>query len=161
MNHDMSDFTYLTKEGFDRLSAKLKELKTKGRSEIAAAIQKAREMGDLSENAEYDAAKDAQGLLEMEISKLEHTMSNARVLDTSDMDSNRAYILSTVKLKNLKLGKMITYTLVAEEEADLKANKLSVKSPVGKAVLGKEVGDVVEIEIPAGTVQFELIEISR
>ncbi|MDP5171545.1 MAG: transcription elongation factor GreA [Bacteroidia bacterium] len=157
----MSDFTYLTKEGFDRLSAKLKELKTKGRSEIAAAIQKAREMGDLSENAEYDAAKDAQGLLEMEISKLEHTMSNARVLDTSDMDSNRAYILSTVKLKNLKLGKMITYTLVAEEEADLKANKLSVKSPVGKAVLGKEVGDVVEIEIPAGTVQFELIEISR
>ena len=157
----MSDITYLTKEGFEKLRAKLHELKTKGRTEIANAIQKAREMGDLSENAEYDAAKDAQGLLEMEISKLETTVANARVLDEKEIDLDKAYILSTVKLKNLKMGKTISYTLVAEEEADLKAGKLSVKSPVGKAVLGKEVGDVIEVEVPAGTVRFEIMEISR
>ncbi len=157
----MSDITYLTKEGYERLRSKLQELRTKGRAEIASAIQKAREMGDLSENAEYDAAKDAQGLLEMEISKLETTIASARVLDVSEVDLDKAYILSTVKLKNIKLGKEISYTLVAEEEADLKVGRISVKSPVGKAVLGRAVGDVVEVEAPAGKVQFEIIEISR
>lgn len=157
----MSDITYLTQEGFDRIKAKLHDLKSRGRSEIADAIQKAREMGDLSENAEYDAAKDAQGLLEMEISKIEHTMANARVLDTKDLDISKAFILATVKLKNLKFNKEISYTLVAEEEADLKQNKLSIKSPVGKAVLGKEVGDIIEVEAPAGVMKFELLEIKR
>lgn len=157
----MSDITYLTKEGYERLRSKLQELRTKGRAEIAAAIQKAREMGDLSENAEYDAAKDAQGLLEMEISKLETTIASARILDVADVDLDKAYILSTVKLKNLKLGKEISYTLVAEEEADLKVGRISVKSPVGKAVLGRAVGDIVEVEAPAGKVQFEIIGISR
>lgn len=157
----MSDITYLTQEGFDRIKAKLHDLKSRGRSEIADAIQKAREMGDLSENAEYDAAKDAQGLLEMEISKIENTMAHARVLDTKDLDISKAFILSTVKLKNLKFNKEISYTLVAEEEADLKQSKLSIKSPVGKAVLGKEVGDIIEVEAPAGVMKFELLEITR
>ncbi|MEL6671439.1 MAG: transcription elongation factor GreA [Bacteroidota bacterium] len=157
----MSEVTYLTKEGYERLKAELADLKGRGRTEIAAAIQKAREMGDLSENAEYDAAKDAQGLLELKISKLETTIATARVLDDREIDSGKAYILSTVKLKNLKVNKVFTYMLVAEEEADIKQNKLSVKSPVGKAVLGKEVGDVVEIDVPAGKMQFELLDISR
>lgn len=157
----MSDITYLTQEGFDRIKAKLHDLKSRGRSEIADAIQKAREMGDLSENAEYDAAKDAQGLLEMEISKIENMMAHARVLDTKDLDLSKAFILSTVKLKNLKFNKEISYTLVAEEEADLKQGKLSIKSPVGKAVLGKEIGDIIEVEAPAGVMKFELLEINR
>lgn len=157
----MSDITYLTQEGYDRIAAKLHDLKTRGRTEIANAIQKAREMGDLSENAEYDAAKDAQGLLELEISRLENTVASARILDNKDIDLNKAYILSTVKLRNVKLNKMISYTLVAEEEADLKSGKLSIKSPVGKAVLGKEVGDIIDVDVPAGIVKFELMEISR
>lgn len=157
----MSDITYLTQEGFDRIKAKLHDLKSRGRSEIADAIQKAREMGDLSENAEYDAAKDAQGLLEMEISKIENMMAQARVLDTKDLDLSKAFILSTVTLKNLKFNKEISYTLVAEEEADLKQGKLSIKSPVGKAVLGKEIGDIIEVEAPAGVMKFELLEINR
>lgn len=157
----MSELTYLTKEGYDRLTAELAKLKGKGRSEIAKQIQKAREMGDLSENAEYDAAKDAQGLLEMRIAKLEATVANARVLDDSDIDETKAYILSTVKLKNLKLNKVFTYTLVAEEESDIKRSRISVKSPVGKAVLGKEVGDIIQIDVPAGKMEFELMEITR
>ena len=157
----MSEVTYLTKEGYDKLKNELNELKTKGRTEIAAAIQKARELGDLSENAEYDAAKDAQGLLEMKISKLENTIATARVLNEDEVDASKAYILSTVILKNLKLKKDFTYTLVAEEEADLKRGRISVKSPVGKAVLGKEVGDVVEIDAPGGKMKFELMNISR
>jgi transcription elongation factor GreA len=157
----MSDVTYLTKEGYDKLHAELADLKGKGRSEIAKQIQKAREMGDLSENAEYDAAKDAQGLLEMKIAKLEATIASARVLDDTGIDTDKAYILSTVKLKNLKLNKVIAYTLVSEEEADLKRGRISIKSPVGKAILGKEVGDIVEIQVPAGTMHFELLEITR
>ncbi|RMG27443.1 MAG: transcription elongation factor GreA [Bacteroidetes bacterium] len=157
----MSEVNYFTKEGYEKLKSKLQELKGRGRKEIADQIQKAREMGDLSENAEYDAAKDAQGMLEMEISKLETAIANARVLDASDIDDSKAYILSTVTLKNIKLNKKVTYTLVAEEEANLKQGKISVKSPVGKAVLGKEVGDIVEIEAPAGKIQFKLLEITR
>ena len=157
----MSDVTYLTREGYDKLKAELDDLKGRGRTEIAKAIQKAREMGDLSENAEYDAAKDAQGLLEMKIAKLEGTIAGARILDESDLNTDKAYILCTVKVKNLKMKKTFTYTLVAEEEADLKAGKISVKSPVGKGILGKEVGDLIEIDVPAGKLQFELLEISR
>ena len=157
----MSDITYLTKEGYDKLRNELNELKTKGRTEIAAAIQKARELGDLSENAEYDAAKDAQGLLEMRIAKLENTVAIARVLDDSDIDTSKAYILSTVRLKNLKLKKEFSYTLVSEEEADLKKGRISIKSPVGKAVLGKAVGDIAEIDAPGGKMKFEIMEITR
>lgn len=157
----MSDVTYLTREGYEKLKAELDDLKGRGRTEIAKAIQKAREMGDLSENAEYDAAKDAQGLLEMKIAKLEGTIAGARILDGSELSTDKAYILCTVKVKNLKMKKTFTYTLVAEEEADLKAGKISVKSPVGKGILGKEVGDLIEIDVPAGKLQFELLEISR
>lgn len=157
----MSDTTYLTAEGYEKLRVELEELKGKGRTEIARQIQTAREMGDLSENAEYDAAKDAQGLLELKISKLETIIANARVLDESDIDENKAYILSTVKLRNLKNKVEMKYTLVAEREADLKLGRISVKSPVGKAVLGKEVGDIIEIDVPAGKMEFELLEISR
>ncbi len=157
----MSDVTYLTKEGYDRLKAQLDDLKGRGRTEIARQIQTAREMGDLSENAEYDAAKDAQGLLEMKISKLENAIAIARVLDESDIDSNKAYILSTVKLRNIKTKMEMKYTLVAEEEADLKRGRISIKSPVGKAILGKEVGDIIEIIVPAGNLEFELLEITR
>ena len=157
----MSEVTYLTKEGYEKLRAELADLKGRGRTEIAKQIQKAREMGDLSENAEYDAAKDAQGLLELKIAKLENTIAIARILDNTDIDLDKAYILSTVKLKNLKMKKVFTYTLVAEEEADIKQNKLSVKSPVGKAVLGKEVGDIIEVQVPAGTMEFELLDITR
>lgn len=157
----MSDVTYLTKEGYENLKSKLTDLKGKGRSEIAAQIQRARELGDLSENAEYDAAKDAQGLLEMEISKLETILANARVITDADIDPSKVYILSKVKLKNLKINKEFSYMLVAEEEANLKQGKISVKSPVGKALLGKEVGDVVEIKVPAGAMQMEILEISR
>ena len=157
----MSEVTYLTKEGLDKLKSELQDLKGKGRLEIAAAIQKAREMGDLSENAEYDAAKDAQGLLELKISKLENLVANSRVLDESEVDLSKAYILSTVHVKNLKFNKKFKYTLVAEQEADLKKGKISIKSPVGKALLGKEVGEVVEIEIPAGKMNLEIMEITR
>ena len=157
----MSEVTYLTQEGLDKLRNELQDLKGKGRLEIAAQIQKAREMGDLSENAEYDAAKDAQGLLELKISKLEGLIANARVLNNEDIDLSKAYILSTVRVKNSKINKEFKYTLVAEQEADLKRGRISIKSPVGKALLGKEVGEVVEIKIPAGVMNLEVLEITR
>ena len=151
----------MSKDGYEKLKAELMDLKGRGRSEIAAQIQKARELGDLSENAEYDAAKDAQGLLEMKISKLETIVATSRIIDDSNIDTSKAYILSTVTLKNLKMKKNFTYTLVAEQEANVKQGKISVKSPLGKAVLGKEVGDVVEMKAPGGTMEFEVMEISR
>ena len=157
----MSDVTYLTKEGYDKLKNELHELKTKGRTEIAKAIQKARELGDLSENAEYDAAKDAQGLLEMKIAKLESSVATARILDDSSIDTSKAYILSTVKVKNLKMKKTFKYTLVSEEEADLKSGKISIKSPVGKALLGKAVGEIADFQTPGGNMQMEILEITR
>lgn len=156
----MSEITYLTKEGYDKIKAKLTDLKTKGRQEAAQAIQKAREMGDLSENAEYDAAKDAQGLLELEISKLEATIANARILDASTMGSDKVHILSNVKIKNLKNGAVLSYKLVAEQEADLKFGKISIKSPVGKALLGGVVGDTVDVITPGGAIKFEILEIN-
>jgi transcription elongation factor GreA len=156
----MSKVSYYTKEGLDKLKKELNELKTKGRTDIAKQIAEARDKGDLSENAEYDAAKDAQGLLELKISKLEEVVGNARVLDESKIDTSKVSVLSTVKIKNNKNNATLVYTLVAEEEADLKSGKISVKSPIGKGLLGKKVGEKAEINIPAGKVEFEILEIS-
>lgn len=137
----------------------LNDLKTKGRTDIAKQIAEARDKGDLSENAEYDAAKDAQGLLELKIAKLEAVVGNARIIDESQIDTSKASILSTVKIKNKKNGMEVTYTLVAEEEADLKAAKVSVKSPIGQGLLGKKVGETAVVEAPAGNIEFEILEI--
>jgi transcription elongation factor GreA len=155
----MSDKTYLTQEGMDRLKAELQDLKIRGRKEAADAIQKAREMGDLSENAEYDAAKEASGMLEMKINKLENTLAGARVIDTSEMEEGKIYILSTVKLRNVKTKREMSYTLVSEEEASLAQGKLSIASPVGKALLGKEKGDRVTVKIPAGETEFDILDV--
>ncbi len=152
--------SYYTKEGLQKLKDELNELKTKGRTDMAKQIAEARDKGDLSENAEYDAAKDAQGLLELKISKLEETVGNARVIDESSIDTSKVSILSTVKIKNKKNGMTVAYTLVSEEEANLKANKISVKSPFGKGLLGKKVGEVAEVKAPAGTMEFEVLDIS-
>ncbi len=135
-------------------------MRTKGRAEIARQIQEAREKGDLSENAEYDAAKDAQGMLEMKISKLEEALSNARVIDTSKLDTTKVMVLSKVKVKNISTKQTSLYMLVSEKEADFKTGKISVSSPIGKGFLGKSVGDVAEIEVPSGKMKFEIIEIS-
>nr|WP_262918809.1 transcription elongation factor GreA [Tunicatimonas sp. TK19036] len=152
--------SYYTKEGLQKLKDELNELKTKGRSDMAKQIAEARDKGDLSENAEYDAAKDAQGLLELKISKLEETVGNARVIDESTIDTSKVSILSTVKIKNQKNGMTMAYTLVSEEEANLKANKISVKSPIGQGLLGKKIGDIAEIKAPAGVMEFEVLDIS-
>lgn len=157
----MSKISYYTAEGLQKLKDELAELKTKGRSEVARQLAEARDKGDLSENAEYDAAKDAQGHLELKIAKMEEIVGNARLIDESNLDSSKALILSKVKLKNLKNNMVVDYTLVAEEEADLASGKISVKSPIGKGLLGKSVGDVAEITIPAGKIEFEILEISR
>jgi transcription elongation factor GreA len=157
----MGKISYYTEEGLNRLKTELNDLKTKGRSAIARQIAEARDKGDLSENAEYDAAKDAQGLHELKISKLEEVVANARVLDESTIDTSQVSILSTVKIKNKKNGAVMNYTLVSEEEADLKAGRISVGSPIGKGLLGKHVGDSTEIKVPAGVLEFEVIDISR
>ncbi|GAB3905343.1 transcription elongation factor GreA [Larkinella knui] len=157
----MGKISYYTEEGLNRLKAELNDLKTKGRSDMSRQIAEARDKGDLSENAEYDAAKDAQGLLEMKISKMEEIVSNARLLDESSIDASLVSVLSTVKIKNRKNGATMTYTLVSEEEADLKLGKISVGSPIGKGLLGKKVGDTTEIKVPAGTLEFEVLEIGR
>lgn len=156
----MGKIQYYTEEGLRKLKEELQELKTKGRADIAKQIAEARDKGDLSENAEYDAAKDAQGLLELKIAKLEEVVGNARVMDNSKLDSSKVGILSTVKIKNVKNGMTVTYTLVSEEEADLKAGKISLASPFGKGLLGKSVGDVAQINAPAGTLEFEVLDIS-
>ncbi|NDK55972.1 transcription elongation factor GreA [Pontibacter fetidus] len=157
----MSKLSYYTAEGLQKLKEELQELKTKGRSEVARQLAEARDKGDLSENAEYDAAKDAQGHLELKIAKLEEVVGNARLIDESGLDTSKALILSKVKIKNLKNNMVVDYTLVAEEEADLATGKISVKSPIGKGLLGKSVGEVAEITVPAGKLQFEVLEISR
>jgi transcription elongation factor GreA len=156
----MSEITYLTKEGYDKLKNELNELKTTGRREVADAIAEARDKGDLSENAEYDAAKDAQGMLELKINELEKTLANARVIDESEIDTSKVRVLSNVKIKDLANNKTITYKLVSETEANLKERKISVTSPIGKGLLGKEEGDVAEIQTPAGGKKFEILEIS-
>jgi len=157
----MGKIQYYTEEGLNRLKAELQELKTRGRQEIAKAIAEARDKGDLSENAEYDAAKEAQGHHESKIAKLEEVMSNARVIDESSIDASLVSVLSKVKIKNKKTNSELIYMLVAEEEADLKLGKISVGSPIGKGLLGKKVGEVAEIRVPAGLLEFEVIEISR
>ncbi|MCR9064661.1 MAG: transcription elongation factor GreA [Cytophagales bacterium] len=156
----MSKFQYYTQSGYDNLKEKLKEMKGKGRTEIARQIAEARDKGDLSENAEYDAAKDAQGLLETEISKLENLMANARVLDESAISMTHVSLMNKVTIKNLKNGAKMVYTLVAEEEANLKEGKISINSPFAKGLLGKAVGEKAQIQAPAGLVEVEVVEIS-
>lgn len=153
--------TYLTQEGLDKLRKELDHLKRVERPAISQQIAEARDKGDLSENAEYDAAKEAQGLLELKISKLEATLSDAVVIDESKLDTDKVLILSKVKLKNQANGMEFEYTIVPENEADLKAKKISVESPIGKGLLGKKQGEVAEIQIPNGTVKFEVLEIGR
>ncbi len=157
----MAESRYYTEEGLQKLKEELDYLTRVERRKISEAIAEARDKGDLSENAEYDAAKEAQGMLEMKIAKLQDIIGNARIIDESKMDSSKVLILSKVKIKNLKNGAIMEYTLVPEKEADLKSNKLSVNSPIAKGLLGKSVGDVVEIAVPAGNIQFEIVEISR
>lgn len=157
----MSDLTYLTKEGYESLRSELIEMKTKERNKIAAAIAEAREKGDLSENAEYDAAKEAQSLLEFKIQQLEDVLAKSRILDDQAIDNSRVYILSKVKVLNKKTSQTVTYTLVSAKEADLKSNRISVESPIGKGLLGKTVGEVVKITVPAGVLEFEVLDISR
>lgn len=156
----MSRINYLSQEGYDRLIAELEHLKTTGRQEAAKAIAEAREKGDLSENAEYDAAKEAQGLLELKINELSKALSNAQVLDTSDLDDSKVVVLSKVTIKNKKNNAKMTYQLVSESEADLKLKKISVSSPIGKSLLGKEVGDIAEVTTPGGNVAFEIVDIN-
>ncbi|OFY85040.1 MAG: transcription elongation factor GreA [Bacteroidetes bacterium RIFCSPLOWO2_12_FULL_35_15] len=157
----MSQISYFTVEGLKRLQDELHQLKAIERPSISKQIAEARDKGDLSENAEYDAAKEAQGLLELRISKLEEVMSHARLIDESTLDVSKALILSKVKIKNLANKAIMTYTLVAENEADLKLGKISVDSPIGKGLLGKKVGETADITTPSGTIKFELVEISR
>ena len=149
----------MTQEGYDKLRAELEHLKTKGREEVANAIAEAREKGDLSENAEYDAAKDAQGLLELKINEMEKVMATARIIDASQLDSSNVTILSKVTLKNLKVNKEVTYQIVSESEANLKEKRISVSSPIGEGLLGKAVGDIAEISTPAGIIKFEVLKI--
>lgn len=156
----MANYTYLTQGGYDKLKAELEELKTTGRQEAARAISEARSQGDLSENAEYDAAKDAQGMLELRINELETVFSNARVIDESLLDDSKVAILSNVTIKNLKTGKEMTYKLVSETEADARLMKISVTSPIGQGLLGKVKGDVAKIQTPAGTMEFEVVNIT-
>jgi len=157
----MTEVTYYTQDGLDKLKQEVQYLKTKGRQMISKQIAEARDKGDLSENAEYDAAKEAQGLHEAKIAKLENTLSNARLIDESKLDTSKVLALSIVKIRNVKSGATMTYQLVAETEADLKTGKISVKSPIAQGLLGKSVGDKAEIQVPAGKMEFEILEISR
>ena len=157
----MSNVSYYTEEGLQKLKDELNHLRDVERPKASQAIADARDKGDLSENAEYDAAKEAQGLLEMKISKLEEIVANARLIDESQLDTDKVLVLSTVKLKNQQNGMEMSYTLVSESEADLKSGKISVTSPIGKGLLGKEVGDVAEIVVPNGTLKFDILEITR
>ena len=156
----MSGYNYLTREGYSKLKAELEEMKTTGREEVAKAIAEAREKGDLSENAEYDAAKDAQGMLELRINDLEKVLANSRILDESQLDASKVTVLSNVTIKNKKTGKQLKYKLVSESEADLKDKKISVNSPMGQGLLGKAVGDLAIVETPRGNREFEIVEIS-
>lgn len=151
---------YYTKEGLQRLKDELEHMKSVERPKISQQIAEARDKGDLSENAEYDAAKEAQGLLEMKISKLEDTVANARLLDSSKIDTSKVMVLSSVKIKNTANKMEMTYKLVSESEADLKAGKISVNSPIGKGLVGKKVGDTAEIQVPSGKMTFEILEVT-
>jgi len=157
----MSKVSYYTEEGLKKLKHELNHLRDVERPKASQAIAEARDKGDLSENAEYDAAKEAQGLLEMKIAKLEELLANARLIDESQLDTSKVLVLSTVKLRNQQNGMELSYTLVAESEADLKAGKISVTSPIGKGLLGKKAGETAEIQVPNGTLKFDILEITR
>ena len=156
----MSGVSYMTQEGYDKLKSDLEHLKTVGRDEAAKAIAEAREKGDLSENAEYDAAKNAQGMLELKINEMEKAMAGARVISEDQLDSSKVTILSNVKILNKKTSKELTYKLVSESEADLKSMKISVSSPIGQGLLGKKVGDQAVVKTPAGEMVFEVLDIT-
>ena len=156
----MSEIAYLTEEGLEKLREDLSQLINVERPDITKQIADARDKGDLSENAEYDAAKEAQGLLEMRISRLQETVRNARVIDLSEIDTETVQILNIVRLKNLKTNSEMTYTIVSASEANLKEKKISVNTPIAQGLLGKKVGDTVEIQIPNGTVSFEIVSIA-
>jgi transcription elongation factor GreA len=153
--------SYLSKEGFEKLSRELRELRTNGRKSIAQQIDEARSHGDLSENAEYEAAKEAQAHLEKRIAELEMSLSNSRVIDEKTVDGSKVYVLSTVTILNKKTGKEMTYTLVSKQEADFTSGKISIDSPIGSALMGKELGDVVEVKVPAGKLELEIRNIER
>lgn len=157
----MSQINYYTAEGLQKLKDELNHLRTVERPSISEQIGEARDKGDLSENAEYDAAKEAQGILEMKISKMEAIVANARLIDETHMDNSKVFILSKVLIRNMSNAMDIEYTLVAENEADIKARKISIDSPIGKGLLGKKVGDIVDIQTPGGLLQFEIIDITR
>tara|TARA_B110000238_G_scaffold163542_1_gene178148 strand:+ start:565 stop:1038 length:474 start_codon:yes stop_codon:yes gene_type:complete len=157
----MSDVSYYTKEGLKKLKDELNHLKDVERPKASNDIGEARDKGDLSENAEYDAAKEAQGMLEMKISKMEEIVANARLIDESQLDLSKVLVLSKVKIKNLNNQMEMNYTLVAESEADLKSGKISVNSPIGKGLLGKKVGEIAEVVVPNGIIKFEIISINR
>ena len=152
---------YYTAEGLKKLKDELHNLKTVERPKISQQIAEARDKGDLSENAEYDAAKEAQGLLEARIAKMEDLAANARLIDETQVDNSKVYILSRVRIKNLKNNAVVEYTLVAENEANLAEKKISVDSPIGKGLLGKKVGDIAKVQIPAGLIDFEVLDINR
>src|ERR1700712_2651443 len=157
----MAEVSYYTKEGLEKLKEELQYLKTTVRSNISKAIAEARDKGDLSENAEYDAAKEAQGLHEAKISQMQELLANARLLDESKIDTSKVLALSIVKIKNMKNGATMSYQLVAESEADMATGKISVASPIAKGLLGKKVGEKIEITVPAGVIEFEILEVSR
>ncbi len=157
----MSESKYYTQEGLNKLKEELNKLTSVERQKISQQIAEARDKGDLSENAEYDAAKDAQAMLELKISKLQETVNNAKIIDESKLDNSKVLILSTVEIRNTKNNMVMKYTLVPENEANLKEGKLSVSSPISKGLLGKKIGDKVEIKVPAGLIPFEIISISR
>lgn len=157
----MKKVFYLSEEGYKKLKEELEYLKTVERPRISAMIAEARDKGDLSENAEYDAAKEAQGMLELKISKLEETLNNSRILDDSKIDNSKVQILSKVKIRNLANKTEVEYTIVSESEANLKEGKISINTPIAKGLLGKSVGDIVEVQVPNGKVKFEILEISR
>ncbi|MBK5285788.1 MAG: transcription elongation factor GreA [Bacteroidia bacterium] len=157
----MSTINYFTEDGLKKLQDEINQMKNVERPRISQMISEARDKGDLSENAEYDAAKDAQGMLELKIQKLEELLSSARVVDESKLDNSKVLILSQVKIKNLGNKQEVVYTLVSEKEADLKSGKISVSSPIGKGLLGKTVGEIAEIDVPSGKMQFKILDIKR
>ena len=156
----MSDIIYLSEQGYEDLKNELHKLKTVDRPNVISQIAEARDKGDLSENAEYDAAKEAQGLLEARIAKLEIDLSNSRIIDESKLDSSKVSLLSNVTIKNLSNGSEMSYTIVSESEADLSQKKISASSPIGKGLIGKKVGDIADIVVPNGTIKFEIVKIS-
>lgn len=158
---NMSNIFYLSEEGYKKLKEELEYLKNVERPRISQMIAEARDKGDLSENAEYDAAKEAQGMLELRIAKLEETLNNSRILDDTNIDKSKVQILSRVKIKNTKTNQILEYTIVSESEANLKEGKISINTPIAKGLLGKKVGDVVEINVPNGKISLEILEINR